>query len=382
MTGKLVTRRQFLKHAGATAALLGLSEAMIPQLAKALQELSKGKPPVIWIQGQSCSGCSVSFLNSNYPGVAELVLDKLSVRYQPNVMAAAGDMAVKVIEETVAAAKHKKGYYVLVVEGPVPTGEEGDYCTFGLDMRGTKKLMGMDVPKDKPIREWMNELVPCASAVIANGNCASFGGIPAANASVTGATPVSKIVAEIDKSKPMVNVGGCPSHPDWFTGTVLEALVALGVLPGGKQLDLDDNKRSKTFFGKMIHENCERRPSFDAGLFLEDWNDNNPDFKLCMFKKGCKGSVTYADCPTRRWNSGVNWCVGANAPCHGCAEPAFYKDLSPLYEPLPNVDFAGLNPSADVIGWVAAGATALGIGGHYLYKQFGRKSEESEGGEK
>jgi hydrogenase small subunit len=379
----MVTRRQFLKHAGATAALLGLSETMIPQLAKALQAASSGKPPIIWIQGQNCTGCSISFLNSNYPGVAEVVLDKLSVRYQPNVMAGTGQTAIAAINDTVAAAKAGKGIYVLVVEGPVPTAQNGEFCTFGLTTQPkTLANTNVKVPGDKTVHEWMKELVPGAAAVIANGNCASFGGIPAANAGTTGATPVSEIVAQIDPKKPMVNVGGCPSHPDWFLGTALQALIALKVLPGGTPLNLNENKMSKTFFGKMIHENCERRGAFDAGLFLDDWNDQSPDYQLCMFKQGCKGPVTFADCPTRRWNSGVNWCVGANAPCHGCASPSFYQKLSPLYQPLPNVNFAGISPATDVLGWVAAGATAVGIGAHYLYKQLGSKPEEAEGGEK
>ena len=46
---------------------------------------------------------------------------------------------------------------------------------------------------------------------------------------------------------------------------------------------------------------------------------------------GCKGPVTYADCPTRMWNSGTNWCIGAGSPCHGCVEPDFPDRLSPLY---------------------------------------------------
>lgn len=369
MERKGVTRRQFLKYAGATAALLGLSESLIPEIARALEELTSGKPPVLWIQGQNCTGCSISFLNTNYPMVAEIVLDKLSVRYHPNVMAAAGDKAFGVLEET---AKELAGKYVLVVEGPVPTAEDGEYCTFGLE-KETSPFNGYQRHRDKPMTAWMEELVPGAAAVVALGNCASFGGIPAANASVTGTKPVQEIVKEIDKNKPVINIGGCPAHPDWFVGTVLDYLINKRVP------ELDRHNRPKMFFGKLIHENCERRASFDAGLFLEDWNDDNPDMKLCLFKLGCKGPVTYADCPTRRWNSGVNWCVGANAPCHGCAEPAFYKDLSPLYEPLPEVHFAGITTMVDTLGWIAAGATAVGVGAHYLYKQLGKK--EPEGGE-
>lgn len=376
MAGKTVSRRQFLKHAGATAALLGMSEAMIPQIAKALQELVSTKPPIIWIQGQNCTGCSISFLNSNYPSVAQLVLDDLSVRYQPNISAAAGYKAMEAITTT---AKDAKGKYVLVVEGPIPKSENGEYCTFGLES-GTKDLMGNPVPKDKPIEVWMQELVPGAAAVLANGNCASFGGIPAANASVTGSTPVSEFVAGIDKNKPVVNVGGCPSHPDWFVGTAMDVILWLNGVKG--KPSLNSNLLDTQFFGKLIHENCERRAAFDSGLFLENWNDNSPDFNLCMFKQGCKGPVTYADCPTRRWNSQVNWCVGASGPCHGCASPDFYKNLSPLYTELPNMNFAGITPAVDAVGWVAAGATAVGVGAHYLYKQLGKKPDEKpEGGE-
>lgn len=369
MASKVVSRRQFLKYAGATAAMLGLSQAVVPELARALEEMIAGKPPVIWIQGQNCTGCSISFLNTNYPMVAELVLDVLSVRYHPNVMAGTGYVAMQAIEDTV---KENSGKYVLIVEGPIPMGEGEDFCTFGLE-KETIDFNGFQRPKDKPIYEWMKELVPGAAAVISMGNCASYGGIPGANASVTHATPVPDVVKEISgKDKPVICIGGCPPHPDWLIGTVVEYLTTKKV-PA-----LDKYLRPKAYFGKLIHENCERRASFDAGLFLEDWNDVNEDYKLCMFKMGCKGPVTYADCPTRRWNSGVNWCVGNNAPCHGCAEPAFYEDLAPLYEPLPNVNFSGVSSVTEGLGWAAAGATVLGIGANYIYKQLGKKEEGGE----
>ncbi|MHB8780294.1 MAG: hydrogenase small subunit [Candidatus Geothermincolia bacterium] len=352
MENKDMTRRQFLKFAGGAAALLGLSEAFVPQIAHALEGLMNAdKPPVIWIQGQNCTGCSVSFLNSDYPMVAEVVLDKLSVRYHPNVMAGAGYPALKAIRETAA-----KGGYVLICEGPVPTAEEGRFCTFGVDEKG----------KDITYREWVEELAPNAAAVIANGNCAAFGGIPAANADVTGTKPISAIV-----NRDVINVGGCPSHPDWIIGTVLEYLTT-------KKVDVDSFGRPKLFFSQTIHENCPRRGAFDAGIFLEDWNQDQVDMEYCLFKMGCKGPVTYADCPVRRWNSKTNWCVGANAPCHGCCEPNFYQDMSPLYEPLPNLNMGGLTPGVDAVGWAAAGLTAAGIGSHYLAKQLGHKPEEGE----
>ena len=155
MEKKGVTRRQFIKYAGATAALLGLSEAVIPDIAKALEELATtGKPPVIWLQGQNCSGCSVSFLNTNYPDAAEVVLDKLSVRYQPTVMAAAGYVATGVIEDTV---EELGGKYVLVVEGPIPTAEGGEYCTFGLE-KETKEIVQLLEAREQDHIKWVAEL--------------------------------------------------------------------------------------------------------------------------------------------------------------------------------------------------------------------------------
>ncbi len=53
---------------------------------------------------------------------------------------------------------------------------------------------------------------------------------------------------------------------------------------------------------------------------------------------GCKGPITYADCPLRKWNSGTNWVIGAGAPCNGCTQPEFPDQTSPFYEKLVDVE--------------------------------------------
>ena len=57
-----LTRRDIIKAAGATLALLGLSQALTPKVVKALEE-NAGKQSVIWLEGQDCAGCTESFLN-------------------------------------------------------------------------------------------------------------------------------------------------------------------------------------------------------------------------------------------------------------------------------------------------------------------------------
>ena len=98
-------------------------------------------------------------------------------------------------------------------------------------------------------------------------------------------------------------------------------------LPGAD--DVDELARPLTFFGKLIHESCPRRPDFDSSRFAKKFGDDG-----CLFELGCKGPYTYSDCPTRMWNHGVNWCVGAGAPCSGCVEPEFPDKLSPLFRKL------------------------------------------------
>ena len=340
-----ISRRDFLKYCGSIAAMLGLSELYVPQIANALEDAAK-KPPVVWINGQACTGCLISLLNSRKPGAADVILDTISLRFQETVMASAGDLAIKTLDDTIA---EQKGKYILLVEGGVPTAEDGRFCRVG--------------EKDgKPVAfvDWVEKAGKNAMAVVAVGTCSAYGGIPAANPQ-TGVKPVSEIL----KGTPVVNVPGCPPHPDWIIGTLVELLVF-----GREKLvkNLDRHGRPLTFYSKTVHDNCPRRHWFEAGQFLTDWNDPE-QAHLCLFLKGCKGPQSFADCPKRHWNEGINWCIGANAPCNGCVQPEFYKDFAPLYEKLPDVNvpaIAGYEVGADKIGAILGIVTLAGIGAHFV----------------
>lgn len=355
---KGLSRREFVKLCGATAALMGVSQSYIPQIAAALEEAA-AKPPVIWIQSQACTGCVISAINSNRPSAADIVLDILSFRFQPNISAAAGDVAIKAIEDTI---ENEKGKYVLVWEGAVPDKQDGLFSSFG--------------EKDgKPITsaEWLPKAADNAAAVIAMGACSCWGGIPRANAEVTGAKGLlfngTEKGGAYTGSTPVINVAGCPPNPDWLIGTIVYYLTFKKVPP------LDEFNRPKMFYGQTIHDNCYRRAAFEAGLFLEKWGDpdaitptegGNATMDYCLLKKGCKGPVTFADCPIRRWNSRTSWPIGAHGICIGCTQPEFYQELAPLYEKVPTVSVVGIETTADTIGKVLGVATAIGIGAHLI----------------
>ena len=276
--------------------------------------------PVLWLQGGGCTGCSVSLLNSVSPSLRNILIDEiipgkhLNVRFHPTVMAGAGDAAVAELERT---RDHAKGAYVLVVEGSVPLAAGGAYA-----MIGERQGEGISM------HSWVRSLSRDALAVIAVGTCSAFGGIPSGEPNPTESVSVQQVLSTEGINTPLINVPGCPPHPDWLVGTVASLL--LQGLP--KDGDLDEYLRPKTFYGQLIHENCPRRAYFDEGKFAEKLSD-----PYCLYEVGCKGPVTHADCPIRLWNNGVNWCVGSGAPCIGCVEPTFPDVVAPIYEKITDV---------------------------------------------
>jgi hydrogenase small subunit len=301
-----LTRRDFIKAASAIAAAMGLTSLGLPRMRRA--EAVEGGPKVIWFQGQACTGCSVSLLNSMYYLTADsLLLDTLDLRYHPNLMASAGDRAV-----TAAEAVRAEGGHVLVVEGAVPSksSKKADFCTIWPEM---------------PIKDAVEMYAQEAAMVLAVGTCAAYGGIPGAKKNPTKAVSVESIVGG---SAPVVNLPGCPAHPDWVIGTVAY------ILQNGRAPSLDALGRPRTYFGSTVHEHCPRREHYEEHEFASSLGQDG-----CLYYLGCKGPMTSADCPTRKWNGefastqGVSWCVGAGSPCLGCTEPGFPDAMSPFLVP-------------------------------------------------
>ncbi len=270
--------------------------------------------PVIWLQCATCTGCSVSVLNSVSPTIKNILIDEVvpgkhvNLRFHATIMAGAGDLAMEVAEET---RKRQKNGYLLVVEGSIPTTQNGVHGAIGERNHQPVSMV-----------ERVLEFGKDALAIIALGTCATFGGIPAAAPNPTGCVGTKELLQSRGIEKPVINISGCPPHPDWFVGTV--ARILLQGLPPAEELD--DFGRPLAFYGKLIHENCQRRAYFDEGKFAQKHGDPG-----CLYELGCKGPITYADCPIRLWNTGVNWCVGSGGGCHGCTQPEFPDLVSPLY---------------------------------------------------
>jgi len=297
-----ITRRDFIKYCGATAALFGLSEfEFTAKLANALEASSK-KPPVMWLAGLDCTGCTISFTQSLSPSVSSIILDKISLRQHDTIMAAAGHLVEELHEAMV-----KAGGYILVVEGAIPSADDR-FCMTG----------------GKPFRTILEQAAKGANAILAAGACSSFGGIPKATTSK--GMSVSEVLRNAKIDKPVINISTCPVHPDHLVGTILHILIT-GNLP-----ELDAKRRPVMYFGDklLIHDNCRRRAHFEVGEFLADWNDPKQK-EWCLFQKGCKGAMSYVDCAIRRWNDGISFCLDCGGVCQACSEPIFYEQVTPLY---------------------------------------------------
>lgn len=275
---------------------------------------------LIWLQGQGCTGCTVSFLQADFPGVVDLLVGaippiKVSIDYHPTIMLVWGDKALELI-------KKPPERFVLIVEGAIPTKDDGVYC-----------LMGEVEGKPITLLEYVRTLAPKALATIAIGTCASFGGIPRGHPNPTSAKGVMDVLGRDYRSKlnlPVINIPGCPPHPDWITGTLINLILFIkGKAPPPS---LDEYNRPSMFFGKTVHESCPRAGYFTEGEFAKSFGE-----KECLLLLGCKGPDVRGDCPERKWNGRVSACPLAGGVCIGCTDPDFPDAMSPFiyYPPKP-----------------------------------------------
>jgi hydrogenase small subunit len=357
--GKL-SRRELLKFCAGIAATMGLSSAAGVRMAEAA--ISPDRPPVIWLHGQECTGCTESLLRSYHPTIEALLLDVISLDYHDTLCVGAGKQA---LDYKHAMMEKHKGKYVLVTEGGTPMKDGGIYCKVG----------------GKTQAELVREGAAGAAAVIAIGSCASWGGIQSADPNPTGAVGTHEVIP----GKLVINVPGCPPSPYNFLSTVLYLLTFK------RPPALDQLNRPKFAYGRLIHENCERRPHFDAGRFALEFGDEGHRQGFCLYKIGCKGPETFANCPAIGFGDvGFgSWPVGTGHPCFGCTDKAtaFRKPLHALATvktltpptAFPQVDAAkgqgvsiGAAATVGVVGGLVVGAGAM------LLKQMSDKPKATD----
>ena len=319
LTHRGISRRQLVKFCSAMLATLAMPERYLAQTVAAVGKAKK--PVLVWLQFQDCTGCSESILRSSHPDISEVVLDLLSWEYHEVVMAGAGDYANRILDKVV---KENAGKYLVVVEGAIPTADGGIYCTIG----GHTAL------------EIAEKVCRSAAVTMAVGACAFDGGLVRAKPNPTGALGVQEAIPGIK----VINMAGCPHNPA-NTAAVLVHYLTFNDLPA-----LDQFNRPLFAYGRIIHDQCERRAHFDAGRFVTEWGDDGSRKGWCLYKMGCKGPEATFNCPSVQWNDHTSWPVKAGHGCIGCASPRFWDHMSPFYDRLPSVPGFGVEDERGDLG--------------------------------
>jgi hydrogenase small subunit len=327
----VLTRREFLRLCLQASAGLALSTTLLPVVAEAATRLGR-RTPLVWLEACTCAGNIISFLNAVDPGLEDAITELFDFRFAPLLMAAEGERALDIADEL---ATRRAGEYVLVVEGTIPAAPMAV-----LGARGDRQLSAGDL---------LDILARGARSVVAAGTCAAFGGIYAARPNPSG----SRAIGQLLPGK-VINVPGCPIHPDWLMGT-LAHLLLFG------EPELDSYRRPLLFFSRTIHDQCPRRGDFTRGNFATFPGDDG-----CFYRIGCKGPVTHADCPTRQWNHYRNWPIESNTPCIGCTSPQFPDGTGPFYQHLPDLYVAGRAVAPRTVSRVIVGGTAGATGLHLV----------------
>ncbi len=267
---------------------------------------------VLWLQGGACSGNTMSFLNAEEPTVVELITDfGINILWHPSVGLEIGEQVSELLRDCISG---KKQLDIFVFEGTIVQGPNGT---------GT-----MNYFADRPMKDWVKELAHAAQYVVAVGDCATWGGIPAVPPNPSESTGM-----QFHKKKkggflgpdfvskgglPVINIPGCPAHPDWIT----QILVAIST---GRIKDvlIDEYHRPKTFFTDFVQTGCTNAPAF-----FEKIDGHFGKRGGCLFYEvGCRGPLTHASCNRILWNRQSSK-TRANHPCLGCTEPGFpHHDL-------------------------------------------------------
>ncbi len=272
-------------------------------------------PNVLWLQGGACSGNTMSFLNAEEPTIVDLVTDfGINILWHPSLGLELGDGLQQLLRDCVSG---QIPLDILVFEGTdvnAPNGT-GEWNRFA----------------GRPMKEWLTELSKVANFVVAVGDCATYGGIPAMSPN-----PSESIGLQFLKRQeggflgtdyrsqaglPVINIPGCPAHPDWIS----QILVAVATGRVG-DITLDEFQRPETFFHSYTQTGCTRNIHFSYKASTEDFGQRGG----CLFyDMGCRGPMTHSSCNRILWNR-VSSKTRAGMPCLGCTEPEFpFHDLKP-----------------------------------------------------
>ncbi len=248
------------------------------------------KPKIVWLQAVTCNGNTHSLLSANANRL-KLFLDSFNLIYHPS-------LTTELLLEELLQQNEEIDF--LLVEGAITPNKD----FFQISNQTTSEVLKKLVLKSKYL--------------IAVGSCASYGGVHKKfeqNSDIFGLEEALEKKEISSLSHPIVNLTGCPVHPEWIFQTLFS-------LKEYKKIGLDENGRPKEIYSHLAHHGCTRNEYFE-------WKVEAKSFGLkegCLFyEQGCRGPMTHSNCNRVLWND-VNTKTRAGMPCIGCTEFDFPRD--------------------------------------------------------
>lgn len=264
---------------------------------------------LLWLQSAGCGGCTMSLLCAEDPNVLDLLKDAgINILWHPALSEASGG-AVRDLFDRILRGEERLDF--LCIEGSLVRGPKGTGRYHMLSGTG------------RPMIDWARDLAAVAEHVLAVGTCATYGGITAA-----GGNPSDAVGMQYDGSHkggavpadfrsksgmPVINIAGCPTHPDWVTETLL--LLAGGALD---ETGLDQLGRPRFYADHLVHHGCPKNEFYEYKASARSLSEMG-----CMMEHlGCIGTQAVGDCNIRPWNGGGS-CTRGGYPCINCTAPEF-----------------------------------------------------------
>ena len=274
-------------------------------------------PNVLWLNGQSCGGDNVSLLNADQPDVISLLKHfDVNFLWHPNLSPEMDKEAIAILDDVLY---ERTPMDILIISGAVPLGPEntGGYFRF----------------QGKPFKDWVKKLSKLSQYTLAVGTCASFGGIPSTTNNPTDAVGMQFLHSEkggllgsdylSKKGMPVINMPGCPPHPDWMVETIML------IISQKISIDLlDAYNRPTVFYSTLAHHGCPRNEFYEFKSSALEYGQCG-----CLFENlGCKGTRCESDCNIRLWLGRTGSCTRGGFPCIACTSPKFPDEFLPYFQ--------------------------------------------------
>lgn len=265
---------------------------------------------ILWLQSAGCGGCTMSLLCAEDPNVLDLLSGAgLEFLWHPALSVETGAEVRALLD---GVERGDLPLDILCVEGSILLGPNGTGKFHVLSGTGRSML------------DWVRSLAPKAQHVVAVGTCATYGGITSA-----GENPGDAVGLQYDGAQktggalpadftsksglPVINIAGCPTHPDWVTETLL--MLASETL-GPDQLDRFG--RPRFYADHLVHHACPKNEFYEYKASATHLSE----IGCLMEHLGCVGTQAVGDCNIRSWN-GEGSCTRAGYPCINCTAPEF-----------------------------------------------------------